>query len=303
MIEPIVGEAAARYGYLARGSALRRFLLFIGVATLVAVGCGGEGDSASSGPGPDLGGPVHVHGLGLNPGDDALFIATHTGLFRAAEGARRSERVGDRAQDTMGFTVVGPDHFLGSGHPDLREDLPPLLGLIESRDAGATWEPVSLLGEADFHVLEAARNRVYGFDASGGRLLASRDGGETWARRPPPEPLVSLAIHPVDPRLVVASGEQALYVSRDEGRRWRRIARAGGLLAWPKPSRMYLIAADGRVTRSDGIGKAWREVGDLGGQPAAFESESESELYAALHDGTVKRSADGGESWGVRSRP
>ena len=59
----------------------------------------------------------------------------------------------------------------------------------------------------------------------------------------------------------------------------------------------------GGVSRSDDIGKAWRKVGNLGGQPAAFESEGESDLYAALHDGTVKRSVDGGESWGVRSRP
>ena len=276
------------------------FLTFL---ALVVLGCGGDGDAPSSGAGADLVGPVHVHGLGLNPSDGALFIATHTGLFRSAEGARRSERVADRSQDTMGFTVIGPDHFLGSGHPDLREELPPLLGLIESRDAGATWEPVSLLGEADFHVLESAGNRVYGFDASGGRLLVSRDGGKAWNRRPIPEPLVSLAIHPEDASRVIASGERALYVSGDEGRRWRRMARAAGLLAWPKPDRVYLIAPDGSVRRSDDVGKAWRKVGDLGGQPAAFESESVTELYAALHDGTVKRSADGGQSWGVRSRP
>jgi photosystem II stability/assembly factor-like uncharacterized protein len=203
----------------------------------------------------------------------------------------------------MGFTVVGPDHFLGSGHPELGEDLPPLLGLIESRDAGASWQPVSLLGQADFHVLESAGTRVYGFDASGGRLLMSRDGGKTWTQRSTPEPLVSLAIHPEDARRVIASGERAVYVSRDEGRRWQRIARAAGLLAWPKPRRVYLLGADGTVSRSDNLGKAWRHVSDLGGQPAAFESENESELYAALHDGTVKRSADGGRSWGVRSRP
>jgi hypothetical protein len=282
---------------------LQRSILFIAVVTLVGIGCGGDGDPPSSGAGPDLGGPVHVHGLGLNPGDDALFIATHTGLFRSAEGARRSERVGDRAQDTMGFTVVGPDHFLGSGHPDLRENLPPLLGLIESRDAGATWEPVSLLGEADFHVLEAAGNRVYGFDASGARLLVSSDGGKSWTRRPAPEPLVSLAIHPRDADRVIASGERALYVSGDEGRHWRRLTRAAGLLAWPEPGRTYLIAADGSISRSDSDGKAWRQVGHVGGQPAGFESVGGSELYAALHDGTVKRSADGGRSWGVRSRP
>ena len=38
----------------------------------------------------------------------------------------------------MGFTVAGPDHFLGSGHPDFRDtklydpNKRPLLGLTES---------------------------------------------------------------------------------------------------------------------------------------------------------------------------
>ena len=66
-------------------------------------------------------GPVHVHGLGVNPADEALFIATHSGLYRLDNAAGKPARVADRRQDTMGFTVVGPDRFLGSWHPDLEE--------------------------------------------------------------------------------------------------------------------------------------------------------------------------------------
>lgn len=87
-------------------------------------------------------GPVHIHGLGINPADRSLFIATHTGTWRVANGTTKAERVGDNYQDTMGFTVVGPNRFLGSGHP-ATADQPPLLGLIESDDAGKTWEPVT----------------------------------------------------------------------------------------------------------------------------------------------------------------
>ena len=75
--------------------------------------------------------PEHVHGLGINPADGALYVATHTGLFRMERGSDDwPNGSGTRLQDTMGFAVVGPDRFLGSGHPDLRDDLPPLLGLI-----------------------------------------------------------------------------------------------------------------------------------------------------------------------------
>ncbi len=77
-------------------------------------------------------GPVHVHGLGINPADGSLFIATHTGLFRVGKDSQKAVRVAARYQDTMGFSIVGPNRFLGSGHPDAREQkLPPLLGLIE----------------------------------------------------------------------------------------------------------------------------------------------------------------------------
>src|SRR6266540_3629710 len=174
---------------------LSRFLAPI-LASAAVTGCGGEKNSQPT-PGFDPG-PVHVHGLGINPADGALFVATHTGLFRAPKGQPSAERVGRSEQDTMGFTVVGPNHFLGSGHPAPGEDRLPLLGLIESRDGGKTWRSVSLLGEADFHVLHAAKGEVYGFDAANGRLLTSGDGGGSWAERTAPEPLIDLAADPTD---------------------------------------------------------------------------------------------------------
>ena len=66
-------------------------------------------------------GPIHVHGLGINPADRSLFIATHTGMYRARRGQQEAKRVTNRYQDTQGFTIVGPNRFLGSGHPDINE--------------------------------------------------------------------------------------------------------------------------------------------------------------------------------------
>ena len=273
---------------------------------LLIVRCGGDdGGIPDAGPRIDDPGPVHVHGLGINPRDGALFIATHTGLFRTPAEEKQSVRVADRYQDTMGFTVVGPDRFLGSGHPDFRKepDLPPLLGLIESRDEGKTWNEIALLGEADFHVLEASGRWVYGFDSSGGRLMVSRDRGREWSERSPPEALVSLAIDPENPERVIASAEGELYLIRDGGQHWRSLSGAPGLLAWPAARQAYLVTSDGGVLLSDDAGKSWDSVGEVGGQPAAFEAERTRELYVALHDGTVKRSTDGGTTWEVRSAP
>jgi len=256
-------------------------------------------------------GPVHVHGLGIDPADKALYIATHTGLFRVAEGHQQADRVGDRFQDTMAFTIVGPNRFLGSGHPDLREasekDLPPLLGLIESTDSGRSWTPISLLGEADFHVLRFAGNWVYGYDASNERLLASRDRGRTWDELAKPGPLVDLAAAPLRPGRLLATSigghEQGLFESRDAGGSWKRIGDAIGLLGWPTVDSLFLVAGRGQVLASRDGGRRLEQRGEIGGEPAAFLAQSEAELYVALHDGTIKRSIDGGATWTVRSAP
>jgi hypothetical protein len=273
---------------------------------LTPLACGDEADeSADGGPVVEDPGPVHVHGLGVNPADGALFVATHTGLFRAAPGARHAHRVADRYQDTMGFTVTGPDRFLGSGHPDGRDERPPFLGLIQSTDAGRSWRPVSLLGERDFHVLEAADERIYGygsdFDTGEAALLVSDDGGRTWRERTTPEPLLSLAIDPNDPDHVVASGERGVYSSTDAGDGWRPLDTDPGLLAWTATG-LYRVGFDGIVARSSNAGLLWKSAGEIGGQPAALDSAGD-ELYVARHDGTIKRSADAGKTWTIRATP
>jgi hypothetical protein len=252
-------------------------------------------------------GPIHIHGLGVNPADGALVIATHTGTYRVAPGKTEAELIGDSRQDTMGFTVAGPNYFLGSGHPDPNEAreraLPPRLGLIESRDAGRSWRPISLEGEADFHVLRFAGQRVYGYDASNDRLLVSADGGRGWMQLERPAPLFDLVVDPGNARRLLAATADGLYLSESGGRRWRPVDRLTGFLAWPEQRRTYLVDGAGRVLGNRGLGSRWSPVGAVGGRPAALLATSPRELYVALHDGTIKRSADGGRSWAVRSTP
>lgn len=270
--------------------------LFIAAAI---AGCG----NGSEPPRPEGGGegPAHIHGLGVNPRDGALFVATHTGLFRAGPHERRGRRVADRWQDTMGFTVVGPDRFLGSGHPDLQDRLPPLLGLISTNDAGRTWRPVSLMGRADFHILRAASRRIYGFDATSGALMVSSDSGRSWARHRPPRPLVDLVVDPRDAEHVVASGERDIFESRDAGRSWRRLIAGGAtLLAWTDA--LVILNDDGVVYRSRDGGRSLTRAGEVGGPPAALAVDG-SDLYVARHDNSVQVSSDGGRTWRQRLAP
>jgi hypothetical protein len=276
-----------------------RSLVAIVLLSVVIVGCGANQDEPRPADVADPG-VVHVHGLGRNPADGSLMIATHTGLFRASAEGADPERVAGRFQDTMGFTVVGRDHFLGSGHPGSVRDDPPFLGLIESRDAGNTWRPISLRGEVDFHVLEAQRKVVYGFgsdfETREPRFLRSEDGGRSWQRLSPPEGLTGLAIDPRDPRRIVALGEERGYVSRDGGSRWRPLDIPGGLITWTRE--VGLVAADlgGVVRKADEPTGEWKKVGRLGGIPAALEAVQD-EILAATHDGRVLSSRDGGQNW------
>jgi hypothetical protein len=245
-------------------------------------------------------GVVHIHGLGVNPSDGALYIATHTGMWRISRGGTKPQPIGKSHQDTMGFTIVGPNHFLGSGHPD-NFNQPPLLGLIESTDRGVSWKPISLLGEADFHILRALGRRVYGYDVSHGRLLVSHDSGKSWAKLRLPEPIIDLVVNSSQPRRLFASTDRAVITSSDEGRTWKAVASGSGLLAWPTSQRMYLVDDRGSVHVTVNAGSAWKKVGRVGGQPAAFLAISPVDLYVALHDGTIKRSRDGGMTWNIRS--
>jgi photosystem II stability/assembly factor-like uncharacterized protein len=202
----------------------------------------------------------------------------------------------------MGFTVVGADRFLGSGHPDLRGGLPSRLGLIQSRDGGRSWTTVSLLGNADFHVLRARGEQVVGYDASSGYILTSRDGGKHWHRHRFEGPLVDLVIAPAPFRTLMATAPAQLLLSRDGGRSWGSVSETTGLLAWPKPRRLYLLASDGRLWLSPDIGRRWRALGEVGGRPAAFAAYGDGRIYAALHSGIIKESNDGGRSWQLLAR-
>ena len=239
----------------------------------------------------------HIHALALDPQDGALFVASHSGLYRVDRGARTASGLGDRYPDTTALAVAGGDHVLASGHPNLRDDLPSRLGLLASSDEGTRWHPVSLFGRADFHILRALGREVVGYDATSKAILVSRDGGRHWRRSRFDGPLVDLAIAPPPLRALVATAPAQLLLSRDGGRSWGSVSETTGLLAWPDPRRLYLLVSDGRLWLSPDRGKRWRALGDVGGRPAALAATANGPRYAALRNGVIKASTDAGRSW------
>ncbi len=280
--------------------------LVLGALVAAAI-VAGVGVVASRGGGNDVAAPsiAHVHGLGLNPADGSLQVATHTGTFRIGDDGK-VQRVGSTAQDTMGFTVVGPNRFLGSGHPDaagFRQGKPARLGLIESTDAGATWSDRSLSGEADFHALAASQGTTYGWDAGTGRLLASTDGLR-WETRSTLK-LLSFAVDPARVERLVAAGADGVLASTDGGRTWLPVVGAPALVSvsWAPGGTLWGADRTGRAHQSPDAGATWQAQGGVDGQPEALLASDDILVVAAADSDdrtSIHQSVDAGRTWQLR---
>lgn len=272
----------------------------LGAATaLLLAGCtGGQegtgGDAASIASGSDDAGMGHVHGLGQDRVSGDVLVATHTGLFRLRDGAE-PQRVADRRQDTMGFTVDG-DRLLGSGHPDSREGLPSHLGLIESSDAGETWTAVSLQGDADFHTLTVSGVEVVGWDSLSGTVLVSSNGGRSWSPGAGLDSVADLE-HLADGAGLLATTADGLLVSPDSGRTFEAFDPA-------PPTTLVQVESAGQTATGvdveggvwDLTGDAWVARGSIGAPPAAFAASDDGTLLAATATEALR--LDGG-TWTV----
>lgn len=273
------------------------------VCALILAACGSadeEHSAAASEPGTG-----HLHGLGVDPADGTVYAAGHLGVFRLADS--KAVRVGDRFQDTMGFTVTGPRTFLAGGHPAPtdRTAASPHLGLIRSTDAGRTWTTVSAEGEADFHSLQSAGEVLYGFDSRSSRVWVSTDRGRSWDRRAQLT-VGDLAARASKPQQLWATTVDGLQVSDDGGRTFRPAPGSPVLVAVDAPAGGVLIGLgrDGQVLRSTD-GRTWTASGSLpeGAEPTLLSAVTADRLLAADSGDVVHESKDGGRSWEVLYRP
>ena len=283
------GESGNRPALVAATAALTVLAV---VGAFLLMGDDRDGRSGAESAGAPFG-MAHVHGLGLDEG--SLVAGTHYGAFRVGDDGEVTQ-VGP-TQDFMGFTVVGPRHYLASGHPGAGQDAPGNLGLIESTDGGQTWRSVSLRGEADFHTLEARHGQVYGH--SGGRLMVSQDK-KTWDTRAA-IPLADLAVSPDDPDTLLVTTEQGLARSADGGRQFELVPDAPGLLlvTWTDEGSIVGIDPRGAVHVSTDRGRTWEQRASAGAGPAALTAAGDR-VFIATTDGRILESADGGRTLSVR---
>jgi photosystem II stability/assembly factor-like uncharacterized protein len=301
--------------------------LVVLAAALVAVagGCGGSEagggtPAAASRPPSDRlvdfsKKPPFVNSFDVDPASGEFLLTTNRGFWRidprtdevtpvrgTITAGRRSSPVGT----FMAILAVGPGkRLIGSGHPDVKDALPPYLGFIESDDGGENWRVISRLGEADLHKIVVKHDRIYGFDAVLGAMLVSGDGGRTFKEFFTPRGLIiDFEVDPRDPQRIFAATEQELFRSEDGGNGWRPADTGEGIrLGWAAPEGFYRAEKDGTVMRSGDGGGSWQRVGRVPGEPYKFKVLDAEHVLLALSDGTVVESEDGGRSWTEAFRP
>ncbi|MDK9500932.1 exo-alpha-sialidase [Streptomyces katrae] len=275
---------------------MQTLLAFIAVplSALALTACGGQG--ADGGTVEETSGAAklaHIHGLGVDPADGRVYVATHDGVYTVAQGAE-PQLVGDRKDDFMGFTVTGKGTFIASGHGAPGSGRPGNLGLIQSKDAGHTWTTESLSGDADFHSLETVKGTVYGYE--GGRIRVSTDL-KTWDDRATLKAL-DLAAAPAGDNRLLATTKEGVVASTDGGRTFASPSGAiQAYVSWPEQGSVFGIDPAGKLSRSTDGGKTWSAVSTVpGGSPQALTAVDAQHLLAATETG-VYESRDGGKTF------
>ncbi|MGY1725171.1 F510_1955 family glycosylhydrolase [Blastococcus sp. SYSU DS0533] len=256
-------------------------------------GCAATGDAAAPETADTTGTlpAAHVHAVAVDPGDGALLLATHEGLITIGDDGRLA--AAGPAIDLMGFTVAGPDHYLASGHPGLRTDLPNPVGLIESTDGGMSWRPLSRAGESDFHALTALPGGgALGYDGS----LHRTADGITWEQLDIPAEPHPLAAAP-DGQVLATTGA-GLLRSTDAGATWAPVDGAPLLqvVTWSGDGTAAVgLTPDGAVWTSTDAAVSWAQRGQLDGTPQAVgatTADGDLRVLVVTDDGLLE-STDG----------
>lgn len=258
----------------------------------------------------------HVHGLAYSADGKRLMIPSHHGLA-IYESGKWSKGPGPQ-HDYMGFSATAK-HLYSSGHPAPRSGLVDPFGLIRSKDGGKTWEKLGLEGETDFHLLASGwnTNAIYVWNpAPSSRLKAiglhsTLNDGFTWQRAAASGlagKVHSLAVHPDDRSMLAVATSDGLYLSRNAGERFDRIAGNGqGVAAFFDLDGQHLWygAHSGRPTLSRLALKAPAPIGmplpPLAANDAvayiAQNPTQRSEIAIATFERNLYVSKDGGGSW------
>ncbi|MBV8371752.1 MAG: hypothetical protein JOY69_00700, partial [Candidatus Eremiobacteraeota bacterium] len=242
------------------------------------------------------------------PGDSQTFYAGGLGgLWLTTDGGVTWQPIFDKQPVTsIGAIAVAPSNpkvvYVGTGEPNIRNDIAFGDGVWRSDDGGKTWRHLGLEGTSQIaEIAVNPRDPNVAYVAAVGDPFApgpdrgvyvTRDGGRHWTHALYAGPVTgasTVAISPRNPSYVIAatwtvqrrpwmltSGGTAdgIFVSHDAGAHWTRLSgnglpqglmgRVGVAFAPSDPRRIYALieSKSGVLWSSDDGGVHWRLVSD-----------------------------------------
>ncbi len=330
--------------------------------TYTYAGMGGEGDYIGEGgifrqaDGEDgwkdisdgLPGEPQVRALLLRADNPAVvFAGTQDGVYRSPDRGASWQRLPDPAggREVWSLTAHPSDpNVIFAGYEPC--------AIARSQDGGETWQEMNTSGVIFPHITTympplgkrvigisfdpVDPNNVYAAVEVGG-LLASRDGGETWAQlmdgpylRNNTLDLHQVVVSAADHDTVQIATQIAMFRGRKNGTRWEHVQVddmfPGGsycrdlAVAPDDPNTIYLASGagggaappdtvpEGALFRSRDVGATWERL-DLGDVPpgrmmqVAIDPAAPNRISCASYSGEVYHSHDGGQTWAKTMLP
>jgi DNA-binding beta-propeller fold protein YncE len=249
--------------------------------------------------------------------DQTLYIATGRSLHRSTDGGQSWEQ--------LTLTDDSSSNLAGPGFPAQRvalspnyADEPALLAgtataIYRSVDGGDVWRQVLApeTGASNLDILAFAPNGVaayarFGFSQN---LFKSTDGGQMWQAEPSNMgelfSLIDSTTSPADVLTSAVEFDRRLLQTDVQSQPWRdfggslptELSKVQAIVYGPADN--FVIGGQGGAFRSAADGRDWRSVS--AGLPADANVTSlyatDTQLFAALGDGSLFTSADSDDSW------
>ncbi|WP_078593129.1 F510_1955 family glycosylhydrolase [Evansella clarkii] len=260
----------------------------------------------------------HIHDMAFDREEEGiLYVGTHYGLMHADlnSGEFYWQGTEEDRHDFMGFLITAENIFMSSGHPGHGSELENPLGVMKSEDHGGTWETGALYSEVDFHLMDANEGDseyLYGFDAYGGRMFKSQDGGEDWSEVSAEgindrfHELYSIISDPEDSERVLAGMANGIYESLDGGENFNLFNNELTMTSVSQgPDGILFANGIGRIEglmKSTDFGETWEVVGELPEEAApvlaiAVDHNNTDTLAIGTASDSIYWSDDQGKTW------
>lgn len=222
-------------------------------------------------------------------------------VYRTVDGGSNWTRIDSTGGITYAISAVSGRTAFVSGFADMHA----------TQDAGATWttrsSPKVSAGYVQSNDAVSAVDAQTAFaTGSFGMILATADGGQTWAPRPGPQPGVQLyAIRSVGASLAFASGGDWTFLKTTDGVNWKSIPMDNKFWIQGFDTRdgaLILAAAGNAILRSTDGGATWtpKNIPGIAANALTVVALADAQTaFAAGRSGTVIKTSDAGVTWSI----